>query len=26
VYMLWMMDAVDGAHGLLKEMGLPVRF
>jgi hypothetical protein len=26
VYMLWVMDAVDGAHNLLKEMGLPVRF
>src|SRR6266851_373694 len=26
VYMLWMMDAVDGAHNLLQEMGLPVRF
>jgi len=26
VYMLWMMDAVDGAHNLLREMGLPVRY
>ena len=26
VYMLWMMDAVDGAHNLLREMGLPVHF
>jgi len=26
VYMLWVIDAVDGAHNLLKEMGLPVRF
>ncbi|HEY8134137.1 MAG TPA: S46 family peptidase [Thermoanaerobaculia bacterium] len=26
VYMLWMMDAVDGAHNLLREMGLPARF
>jgi hypothetical protein len=26
VYMLWMMDAVDGAHNLLQEMRLPVRF
>jgi len=26
VYMLWMMDAVDKAHNLLREMGLPVRF
>ena len=26
VYMLWVMDAVDGAHNLLQEMGLPVRF
>ena len=26
VYMLWMMDAVDGAHNLLKEMNLPVHF
>ncbi len=25
VYMLWMMDFVDGAHNLLREMGLPVR-
>ncbi len=25
-YMLWVMDAVDGAHNLLKEMGLPVHF
>jgi len=25
-YMLWVMDAVDGAHGLLREMGLPVHF
>ena len=25
-YMLWVMDAVDGAHHLLREMGLPVRF
>jgi hypothetical protein len=26
VYMLWVMDAVDGAHNLLREMNLPVRF
>jgi hypothetical protein len=26
VYMLWVMDAVDGAHNLLREMGLPVHF
>ncbi|HMC23211.1 MAG TPA: S46 family peptidase, partial [Thermoanaerobaculia bacterium] len=26
VYMLWMMDAVDGAHNLLREMGVPIRF
>jgi hypothetical protein len=26
VYMLWVMDAVDGAHNLLQEMGLPARF
>jgi hypothetical protein len=26
VYMLWVMDAVDGAHNLLQEMGLPVHF
>ncbi len=25
-YMLWIMDAVDGAHNLLEEMGLPVHF
>jgi hypothetical protein len=25
VYMLWMMDYVDGAHNLLREMGLPVK-
>ena len=25
-YMLWVMDAVDGAHNLIREMGLPVRF
>jgi len=25
-YMLWVMDAVDGAHNLLREMSLPVRF
>jgi hypothetical protein len=25
-YMLWVMDAVDGAHHLLEEMGLPVHF
>ncbi len=25
-YMLWVMDAVDGAHELLREMGLPVHF
>jgi hypothetical protein len=25
-YMLWVMDAVDGAHELLEEMGLPVHF
>jgi peptidase S46-like protein len=22
-YILWVMDAVDGAHNLLQEMGLP---
>jgi len=26
VYMLWVMDAVDGAHNLLREMNLPVRY
>lgn len=26
VYMLWVMDAVDGAHNLLREMNLPVKF
>ncbi len=26
VYMLWVMDAVDGAHNLLKEMNLPVKY
>jgi hypothetical protein len=26
VYMLWVMDAVDGAHNLLREMNLPVHF
>ncbi len=26
VYMLWMMDAVDGAHNLLREMGLTPKF
>jgi hypothetical protein len=26
VYMLWVMDAVDRAHHLLREMGLPVEF
>ena len=25
-YMIWVMDAVDGAHRLLEEMGLPVSF
>jgi hypothetical protein len=25
-YMLWVMDAVDRAHNLIREMGLPVRF
>jgi hypothetical protein len=25
-YMLWVMDAIDGAHNLLEEMGLPVHF
>jgi len=25
-YILWIMDAVDGAHNLLREMGLPVQF
>lgn len=25
-YMLWVMDAVDGAHNLLEEMGLPIHF
>jgi len=24
--MLWVMDAVDHAHNLIREMGLPVRF
>jgi hypothetical protein len=24
--MLWVMDAVDGAHNLLREMNLPVHF
>jgi hypothetical protein len=26
VYMLWVMDAVDGAHNLLREMGVPVHY
>jgi hypothetical protein len=26
VYMLWVMDAVDGAYNLLREMGVPVHF
>ena len=26
LYMLWVMDAVDGAHNLLREMNLPVRY
>jgi hypothetical protein len=26
VYMLWVMDAVDGAHNLMHEMGLPAHF
>jgi hypothetical protein len=26
VYMLWMMDAVDGAHNLLREMGITPKF
>ena len=25
-YVLWVMDAIDGAHNLIREMGLPVRF
>jgi hypothetical protein len=25
-YVLWVMDAVDGAHNLMQEMGLPVHF
>ena len=25
-YMLWVMDAVDGAHALLKEMGIEPQF
>ena len=25
-YMLWVMDAVDEAHNLLREMGLPIHF
>jgi hypothetical protein len=25
-YILWVMDAVDGAHNLIGEMGLPVHF
>ena len=25
-YMLWVMDAIDGAHNLIREMGLPVHF
>jgi hypothetical protein len=25
-YILWVMDAVDGAHNLIREMGLPVHF
>src|SRR4051812_49879061 len=26
VYMLWVMDAVDGAHNLLREVNVPVHF
>jgi len=26
IYTLWVMDAVDGAHNLLEEMGLPVHY
>jgi len=26
VYMLWVMDAVDGAHNLLREMGLTPKY
>jgi hypothetical protein len=26
LYMLWVMDAVDGAHNLLREMGLPAHY
>ena len=26
MYMLWVMDAVDGAHNLLREMGLTPHF
>jgi len=25
-YILWVMDAIDGAHNLIREMGLPIRF
>jgi hypothetical protein len=25
-YILWVMDAIDGAHHLIREMGLPVHF
>ena len=25
-YVLWVMDAVDGAHGLMQEMGLTPKF
>jgi hypothetical protein len=25
-YIIWVMDAVDGAHNLIREMGLPVHF
>jgi hypothetical protein len=25
-YMLWVMDAVDGAHNLLREMGITPQF
>jgi len=25
-YILWVMDAIDGAHNLIREMGLPVHF
>ena len=25
-YMIWVMDAIDGAHRLLEEMGLAVQF